>query len=1001
MRCSHGQPLCLRPFRCPPSFGRLGSEPLDRIDPKALSTPSRRQASDRSLIEPTKRSLVWLHIRLAFPICSQECGEVADTSPDELSLGFPSGFIVVSRVAPTSCATTASCCARPPYPSPPIVTTFTEQLYRQYIGNRLTMSAATVPFSYAQAAKGKVAPGSTSPSTASASVAGTQDQAKDDLPNGVPEPAAPAADARNDLDALRNSKAAAIPAASVSDASCTTNNETSGSSGTSSNDSRRDDDTNSELSARRSANDTKSQAPNSRASHSRPASTAADSKKPRRERKTKGAGNGSKNADKESDAAEAAKDAPPPPKPELFDSPIPATNPWQQRLATTKPSASDAASVNAATPAQSSARKGAAAAASSSSQAKPASDAVATNGLGIHRRGGDGDAPGKSGGAPYKNGARRAAEQLPSSDSAHWPTPDTATKDLKQQQPSTKPAESQESHSQDGQASQKGKQPKNWVKMDFVPSVSFKTQIPPKGGRPRGGARGGRDGTTRGGHSANAAKDGEKGSGPSAKVNGDAHEGARDAPANGRGSSVPPTTKRGSADAPSFRDQRKPMPAAARSKDSATNVSSPSHDTDPRRSPPSVIPKGVVDILSNQHYPVSPPQPSVPLLPHYSTPPRPHHQVSPPQHNPSSVTPGLIFGHQDQPREKHEGRGERTRGGPRGRGGYHASTSQFNGQHTTFTPGYTSNVTSRQNPYSPPIRQNQFNSYGSAPSRGGGRGGRGGSSATRASGSNGNGRHAPASMMGYDPSFHQASMMGYPQTPSPAFFLEPYVLSTLTAQISWYFSIQNLCRDIYLRSHMDSQGFVPLSLIAGFNRVTSLLSPAHDVVQYVRQACVASTEAECVVGDDGMERLRTLNNPRHWVLPMEDRVDSARNDGPTSFLCAPQQYPQGGLVQGGYPTAAPTMNSYPAAFGDSRSFSSPASPSRGPELINGHSAGQGTEVGQTTTLKPTVPEFSPRTGTGDFPKAQTGGTNASTPLESQSEATSTTGDDSANNAASS
>lgn len=851
------------------------------------------------------------------------------------------------------------------------------------------MPAAT--FSYAQAAKGQMASGSTSPSAESTPVIGDQDQQVNDLPNGVTEPAAPATEARkNDLEAMRNSKAEEIPAASVSDASCTTNNDTSGSSGTSSNDSRRDDDTNSEVSARRSVNDNKSQgAPSSRASQSRPASTSTDSKRSRRERKPKGA----KTADKEADAAENAKNAPP--KPELFDSPVPTVNPWQQRqLANPKQGVGESATPSApstTTPAQTNARKGAVS--SSSSQVKPGSDTVFTNGLGIHKKGGDGDVPGKNG-LHHKNGARRTAEQLPSSDSSHWPTPDTATKDQKQQRPTDKSVEHQESHSQDGQGLQKGKQPKStWVKMDFVPTVSFKTQIPPKGGRPRGGARGGRDGTTRGGgHSANAAKDGEKATGPSSstKVNGDAQENARDAPANARGSSVPPTsTKQRSADAPSFRDQRKhSVPAPARSKDAATNVSSQCHNKEHNHTPPSL--------------PIPVPAP-IPVSMRKDT-----CDILPPQHHPSFLACGLIFDHQDQPREKHESRGERPRGGaPRGRGGYHASTSQLNAQHAPFTGGYTSNVTSRQqNPYSPPIRQNnQFNPYNSGPSRGGsGRGGRGGSNAGRGSGSNGNGRHAPSgSMMPYDPSFTHPSIMGYPQTPSPAFFFDPFLIASLSAQLSWYFSIQNLCRDIYLRTNMDSQGFVPLSLIASFNRVGSLLQNTNNPVQYVRQACLTLTDVEFVVGDDNVERLRTSHNPRHWVLPMEDRSESAQNDGPTNCIPAGQQYSgHTGMVPGGFPASSPAMNSYPSVYpeGQANSFPSPVSAERGTELVNGHSAEQGAEGGQTTTLKPTVPEFSPRSGPGDN-TSKVDGTNVSTPLESQSEVTSSVAEGSADNAASS
>jgi hypothetical protein len=42
-------------------------------------------------------------------------------------------------------------------------------------------------------------------------------------------------------------------------------------------------------------------------------------------------------------------------------------------------------------------------------------------------------------------------------------------------------------------------------------------------------------------------------------------------------------------------------------------------------------------------------------------------------------------------------------------------------------------------------------------------------------------------------------------------FLDPHVN---------YCSDDNLCKDLYLRQHMDGQGWVPLSLIAGFRQVS-------------------------------------------------------------------------------------------------------------------------------------------------------------------------------------
>ena len=204
---------------------------------------------------------------------------------------------------------------------------------------------------------------------------------------------------------------------------------------------------------------------------------------------------------------------------------------------------------------------------------------------------------------------------------------------------------------------------------------------------------------------------------------------------------------------------------------------------------------------------------------------------------------------------------------------------------------------------------------------------------------------------------------------------------------------------------MDSQGFVPLSLIAGFNRVGSLLQNTNNPVQYVRQACLTLTDVEFVVGDDGIERLRTSHNPRHWVLPMEDRYESAQNDGPANCIPAGQQYSgHPGMVPGGFPAGSPAMNSYPPVYGDGQvnSFPSPVLGERGTELVNGHSTGQTAESGQTTALKPTVPEFSPRNGPGDnISKVQVDGTNVSTPLESQSERASSIVEGSTDNAASS
>ncbi|CAG8664821.1 4744_t:CDS:10 [Funneliformis caledonium] len=79
-------------------------------------------------------------------------------------------------------------------------------------------------------------------------------------------------------------------------------------------------------------------------------------------------------------------------------------------------------------------------------------------------------------------------------------------------------------------------------------------------------------------------------------------------------------------------------------------------------------------------------------------------------------------------------------------------------------------------------------------------------------------------------------------------------------QIEYYFSLENLCKDIYLRNNMDSEGYVPISLLAGFNRVKALtLDEA-----FVREALLMSYIVE-VNGD----KVRKREGWEFWLLPKQ------------------------------------------------------------------------------------------------------------------------------------
>jgi la-related protein 1 len=94
---------------------------------------------------------------------------------------------------------------------------------------------------------------------------------------------------------------------------------------------------------------------------------------------------------------------------------------------------------------------------------------------------------------------------------------------------------------------------------------------------------------------------------------------------------------------------------------------------------------------------------------------------------------------------------------------------------------------------------------------------------------------------------------------------------------------------MYLRKHMDSQGFVTLAIIADFNRIKAL---SHDL-ELLKFVCQQSHNIEYRLGADGQDRLRKREGWEKWVLDMGQRDPSAQNDGPGEM-----QYPLTPVPQG-------------------------------------------------------------------------------------------------------
>lgn len=205
-----------------------------------------------------------------------------------------------------------------------------------------------------------------------------------------------------------------------------------------------------------------------------------------------------KSSEKDSEAGQESEKEGPPPRVELSEAPLPSVNFWVQRQQqAAKSKTVDQLASPGAIPART----------STDTRARPSSHTEAMEGNRVPLNGKLGS---KRDGEPSRNGSNhgpkrtaargaRAQEKesetnLLASNSASWPTPETAAVNLKAQ--SQAQQEKLEKEEKDDAGAAKPKQKKEWVQLpNFVPTVKFETALPgrgPRGGR-IGGSRGGRD----------------------------------------------------------------------------------------------------------------------------------------------------------------------------------------------------------------------------------------------------------------------------------------------------------------------------------------------------------------------------------------------------------------------------------------------------------------------------------------------------------------------------
>ncbi|KAK7376146.1 hypothetical protein VNO78_35000 [Psophocarpus tetragonolobus] len=118
--------------------------------------------------------------------------------------------------------------------------------------------------------------------------------------------------------------------------------------------------------------------------------------------------------------------------------------------------------------------------------------------------------------------------------------------------------------------------------------------------------------------------------------------------------------------------------------------------------------------------------------------------------------------------------------------------------------------------------------------------------------------------MVYVPPPSLESMRGVPfvsPIPPNAMFFQPpdnQLHTKIVNQIDYYFSNENLVKDIYLRRNMDDQGWVPINLVAGFKKVKYLTENIQIVLDAIRTSSVVEIQGD---------KMRRRNDWRRWVMP--------------------------------------------------------------------------------------------------------------------------------------
>lgn len=90
------------------------------------------------------------------------------------------------------------------------------------------------------------------------------------------------------------------------------------------------------------------------------------------------------------------------------------------------------------------------------------------------------------------------------------------------------------------------------------------------------------------------------------------------------------------------------------------------------------------------------------------------------------------------------------------------------------------------------------------------------------------------------------------------------------AQVEYYLSVENLCRDVYLRTHMNSEGWIEIDCIMGFNRMRAICQDPRLVLEGLEGSALVEVEGT---------RIRRRIDWQQWIIPEAARQEAIHEHG--------------------------------------------------------------------------------------------------------------------------